>query len=166
MSEADGPAEPKALTGNSPSSMPLTTANLTTLGAAAGDALAAEAKDWDSVSSVAYEALSQVSKKDTSELKAYQKPTRQVQNVLFAEMIALGYAEKDLSWARARTLLGTLVEQCKNFDPKSVDKAMIKRLKPYMKTAELQDADVAGSLSKACKSVAMWVQAVYEFGSS
>ena len=37
---------------------------------------------------------------------------------------------------------------------------------PVLKTAELQDVEVAGSLSKACKSVAIWVQAVYEFGSS
>merc|ERR1719284_2095979 len=143
----------------------LTAENLSALGAAAGEAMADAAKDWDSVSSAANEVLSLVNKTDTNELKSYQKPSADVCDVLFAAMVCLGYPDSELTWAKAKKMLLSIIQQCKEFDPKTVDKAMIRRLKPSMSKPALKDAEHAGRVSKAIKGVAMWVQAVYEYGS-
>ena len=49
----------------------LTEENLSAMGAAAGEAMATAAKDWDSCYSAANAALGNVIMKDTSELAAY-----------------------------------------------------------------------------------------------
>ena len=73
--------------------------------------------------------------------------------------------DNKLNWGDAKKMLATITSRLQVFDPKIVDTAMMKRLKPYMASRALQDPDVAGAISKACKGLAMWVQAVYEFGS-
>ena len=156
----------------------LTQENLSAIGAVAGEAMASAAKDWDTCSSAANEALGNVNMKDTSELAAYRTPPKAVCDVLFAAMICLGYPDSELTWAKAKKMLGrtsSLIEQmltllrCPNgkslsYDPKTIDQTMIKRLKPYMKLEAL-DPEVAGAVSKAVKTVAMWVQAVNYYGS-
>ena len=145
----------------------LTEENLSAMGAAAGEAMANAAKDWDSCSSAANEALGNVNMKDTSELAAYRTPPKAVCDVLFAAMICLGSPDSELTWAKAKKMLGrtsSLIEQMLTLDPKTINGAMIKRLKPYMKLEAL-DPEVAGAVSKAVKSVAMWVQAVNYYGS-
>ena len=62
----------------------LTQENLSAIGAVAGEAMASAAKDWDTCSSAANEALGNVNMKDTSELAAYNKPSQEVQDVLEA----------------------------------------------------------------------------------
>ena len=152
MADAVGPSPPTAET-------------LSALGLAAGDAATSAAKDWDSVSSAANEALSIVKPGDTNEVKAYQKPSADVCDVLFAAMVCLGYPDTEMTWPKARKMLLSLIQQCKDFDSKTVDKAMIRRLKPWMAKPALKDVEYAARVSKAIKSVAMWVQAVYEYGS-
>jgi len=135
------------------------------MGAAAGEAAADASKDWDSVSSIANEALSMINKTDTNEVKAYQRPSADVCDVLFAAMVCLGYPDAEMTWPKAKKMLLSLIQQCKEFDPTTVDRAMIRRLKPWMSKPALRDVEYAGRVSKAIKSVAMWVQAVYEYGS-
>ena len=86
-------------------------------------------------------------------------------DVLFAAMVCLGYPDTEMTWPKARKMLLSLIQQCKDFDSKTVDKAMIRRLKPWMAKPALKDVEYAGRVSKAIKSIAMWVQAVYEYGS-
>ena len=115
MADAVGPSPPTAET-------------LSALGLAAGDAATSAAKDWDSVSSAANEALSIVNKTDTNEVKSYQKPSADVCDVLFAAMVCLGYPDTEMTWPKARKMLLSLIQQCKDFDSKTVDKAMTRLL--------------------------------------
>ena len=143
--------------------MALTETNLKAMAASAGDVLASEIKDWDTVSSASYAVLSKVKKADIIELKSYAKPPQLVQLVAEAALIALG--NKDHSWVMAKKVMcgANIVSVFRSFEPKSVDKAMMAKLKPYVDNPAFEPASVK-KVSAACCGIAMWVLAVYQYG--
>lgn len=144
----------------------VTEENLKTLAAGAAEAVAEEVKDWDSVSSSAYEALHAVKKAEVTEVRSYAQPPAGVKKVMEAALIALG--SSDVSWMAAKKFLassarGGLANAFADFDPKRVDAKLVAELKPYVEDVELQP-ERAKTVSMACASIAMWVQAVYQYG--
>lgn len=147
--------------------MALTADNLSQMAATAGEAVAAEAKDWDTMSSTAYEELGNVKRSDLTELKSLKAPPVMVKKIMAATLIALGHADKDLGWQNGQRILtnpAMMQQTFKNFDPKSIDRHMLSRLKPYMDDEDCTPQSAARG-SKACFSLALWVHAVYDYGS-
>ena len=71
-----------------------------------------------------------------------------------------------------KSLLGpAFLLQFKEFDPSTINAAMVKKLKPYVENEELTPDKIAPILSalnvksKACVLWDAWVRAVYEYGS-
>eukprot|EP00966_Prymnesium_polylepis_P181091 4194475-Prymnesium_polylepis.1 len=135
----------------------------------AGDAVAAE-KDWDSVSSTAYEALGSVSKSDRTEMKSLNSPPAGVKSIMEAAMIALDYdwrktGSKD-SWSGAKKLLASpkFLTTFREFDPKTINAKMLADLKPFMEDEALK-LERLEKVSKACAALCAWVHAVYDYGS-
>ena len=140
----------------------LTEEGLKKLALEAGEAIAA--KDWDTISAGSIELLESVKKSDVVELKSLHKPPQPVIEIASAAMITLGH--KDTSWQEIKKALlsSSFLKPFKEFDPSTIDDAMLKKLKPYAENEELAP-DKAGKYSKACVSMATWVRAVYEYGS-
>lgn len=141
--------------------MALTAENLKALANEAGEAVAAEARDWDSVSSVAYNELNSLSKGAFTEVRAYLKPPSLVETTMAAASIAL--KRSDTSWAASKTLLKEGIKPFHDFDPATIDRKMIRKLKPYIENPDFRPEMVA-RVSAAASSIAMWVHAVYEYG--
>ena len=152
--------------------MSLTEENLKQMAESAGESVAAAAVDWETASSTAYEALDYLNKTDMAEMKAYKAPPAKVKLVMEAAFICLKEpfgkdGSSDDVWAKSKKLLDpkSLITKFRAFDPKSIDSKMLAKLKPYMEQSEI-DPERVGAVSKAAKSIAMWVQAVWEYGNT
>jgi len=148
----------------------LTEDSLKALAIEAGDAVieVAEGKDWDTMSAASYELLAQVKKGDLIEAKSYAAPPVGVKIAAEAAMIALGTASVKDSWADFRKLLSSqpkFLQAFKDFDPSTINAAMLRKLKPLVESPELQPEN-ARKISRAGAGIAVWVQAVYAYGSS
>eukprot|EP00442_Polarella_glacialis_P050147 CAMPEP_0115106572 /NCGR_PEP_ID=MMETSP0227-20121206/36748_1 /TAXON_ID=89957 /ORGANISM="Polarella glacialis, Strain CCMP 1383" /LENGTH=161 /DNA_ID=CAMNT_0002504221 /DNA_START=76 /DNA_END=561 /DNA_ORIENTATION=+ len=128
---------------------------------------AGEFKDWEIVSSSAFTALDGVDKSALQELKSYARPPAGLITVMKAALMALGHSEKDVSWAAAKKLMSspdTMNKAFRDFDLKSIDAKMMANLKRFAEDPDSQP-DVVMKKGKACVGVALWVLAVYEYGS-
>ena len=59
--------------------------------------------------------------------------------------------------------LSQFQQSFRGFDPKTVNAAMIARLKPYVQDASCAPEEIR-KVSRAMESIAMWVHAVYDYG--
>ena len=143
---------------------PLTKGNLKAFAEAAGEAVAAGSVDWENCSSAAHEAIGNVKKAEITEVKSYAKPPRGVERTLDAVLAIRGLPT---GFGNAKKLLADpqFFKSILNFDPGTIDAAMLKRLQPYIEDPSMQP-EAMWKVSKAAAPVAMWVHAVYQFGTS
>mmetsp|Transcript_997 Transcript_997/g.2571 ORF Transcript_997/g.2571 Transcript_997/m.2571 type:complete len:155 (+) Transcript_997:33-497(+) len=131
---------------------------------------AAEGKDWDTMSAASYELLAQVQKRDLVEVKSFANPPVGVQMVAEGAMIALGIASTtgpQNSWTEFKKLLASqplFLKAFKDFQPSTINAAMLRKLKPLVESPELQP-ESARKISAASAGIAVWIQALYAYGS-
>merc|ERR1719440_937671 len=111
---------------------------------------------------MAQKALELLNKKDMSEVKAYAKPHKAVEMVMEAVMVL---RKSEPSWAEAKKQLGdpSFLTQLLTFDKDALNEAMLNKIAKYTKQAEF-DPEIVGAVSKACKSLCMWVRAMEVYG--
>ena len=149
----------------------LTADKLQQLGEAAVTAVQksdSSSKDWDTVSASAYESLNCVTKGAFTEVKSFKNPPAEVADVCAALAIVFGCKEKAIDWAKARKLTladAKFLSKVKEFDPKSIDADMVKRLNPIV-SKEFFTVESIMRKSVAAAALCEWVPAVYEFGSA
>ncbi|KAJ3216110.1 Dynein heavy chain 6, axonemal [Dinochytrium kinnereticum] len=106
----------------------------------------------------AYKALDALDKKDIAELKVFTKPPELVLMVMEAVCI-LFKAKPD--WEGSKKLLGDsqLMKKMQDFDKDNIPDSVIKKLKKYTENPQF-NAESVEKVSKACKSMCMWVIAM------
>lgn len=107
-------------------------------------------------------ALDSLNKKDMSEIKAYAKPPPAVEMVLEAVMVL---RKAPPTWAEAKKQLGdaNFLGQLVNYDKEALNDAILTKVNKYTKLAEF-DPESVGGVSKAAKSLCMWVRAMEVYG--
>jgi dynein heavy chain len=120
--------------------------------------------------------LKSLNKNDISEVRSMKRPPFGVIYVIESICIVKGIkpnklpgrmpGEKVLDyWEPGRNMLadpGVFLTSLMNFDRESITEEMIEKLKGYVTNALFQPAKVA-KVSKACKSLCMWVHAMYKY---
>eukprot|EP00698_Gefionella_okellyi_P007651 TRINITY_DN186_c0_g4_i1.p1 TRINITY_DN186_c0_g4~~TRINITY_DN186_c0_g4_i1.p1 ORF type:complete len:3955 (+),score=1074.62 TRINITY_DN186_c0_g4_i1:43-11907(+) len=125
-------------------------------------ALAANAKaDLDEAMPAlhaAVESLSALNKNDITEIRSFTKPPPLVQTVMEAVCILLGQKP---DWASAKAVLGTsdFMSRLVNYDKDNVPAPTLKKLKKYLDMEDFVPS-VVEKVSKAAKSLCMWVRAM------
>merc|ERR1719440_1948720 len=111
---------------------------------------------------MAQKALELLNKKDMAEVKAYAKPHKAVEKVMEAVMVL---RKSEPSWAEAKKQLGdpSFLNQLMTYDKDSLNDAMLTKVAKYTKDADF-DPEVVGAVSKAAKSLCMWVRAMEVYG--
>jgi len=111
---------------------------------------------------MAQSALELLNKKDMSEIKAYKQPPYAVEMVLEAVMVL---RKSEPKWAEAKKQLGdaNFLSQLVHFDKESLGDAVLSKVSKYTKLAEF-DPETVGNVSKAAKSLCMWVRAMETYG--
>ncbi|SCU71914.1 Cytoplasmic dynein 2 heavy chain (DYNC2H1), putative [Trypanosoma equiperdum] len=107
-------------------------------------------------------ALAELRPDDIREVKSFQKPAARVVLVLEAVLILLG--ERDLSWDRAKLVMGRMdfIKDLQNYKKDELTERTIRSIQKYVNNPEFQPQEVAKS-SKACKSLSMWVLAINNY---
>jgi dynein heavy chain len=149
---------------------------------AAAQAAVDAQQDVDSVVplvSQAIKELSSLNKKDIAEIKSLTKPPPRLMIVLEALCIILGRAPKrtrvqqpgkpgletvEAYWPVARELLAQVnfVQTLLSFDKDEMDEKTVQKLRPYIENPTFQPGHV-GRISVACKSICIWVRAMYSY---
>ncbi|KAJ3101998.1 Dynein heavy chain 6, axonemal [Phlyctochytrium planicorne] len=130
--------------------------------AKATEAIAEEAqKDLDQALpalQAAYKALDALDKKDIAELKVFSKPPDLVLMVM--EAVCILFKVKP-DWEGSKKLLGDsqLMKKMQDFDKDNIPDSLLKKLKKYTENP-LFNAEAVEKVSKACKSMCMWVIAM------
>ncbi|KAJ3415371.1 Dynein heavy chain 6, axonemal, partial [Chytridiales sp. JEL 0842] len=130
--------------------------------AVATEMIAAEAqKDLDEALpalNAAYRALDALEKKDIAELKVFTKPPELVLMVL--EAICILFKVKP-DWEQSKKLLSDpqLMKKMQDFDKDNIQESTTKKLRKYIENP-LFNADSVEKVSKACKSMCLWVIAM------
>ncbi|KAJ3111652.1 Dynein heavy chain 6, axonemal [Phlyctochytrium bullatum] len=106
----------------------------------------------------AYKALDALDKKDIAELKVFTKPPDLVLMVMEA-VCTLFKVKPD--WESSKKLLGDpqLMKKMQEYDKDNIADAVIKKLKKYTENPQF-NAEAVEKVSKACKSMCMWVIAM------
>lgn len=107
-------------------------------------------------------ALDSLNKKDMNEIKSYARPPVKVELVLNAVMILLG---KEPSWTEAKRQLGEqkFLDTLKNYDKNNIPESTLKTIGGFVRNPELEPNKV-GLVSKAAKSLMLWVRAIENYG--
>ncbi|XP_058454309.1 dynein axonemal heavy chain 2-like isoform X2 [Malaya genurostris] len=107
-------------------------------------------------------ALDSLNKKDMNEIKSYARPPVKVELVLNAVMILLG---KEPTWTEAKRQLGEqkFLDTLKNLDRNHISDKTLKTIGGYVRNPDLEPNKV-GIVSKAAKSLMMWVRAIENYG--
>jgi len=125
-------------------------------------AIAADAqRDLDEAMPAYYasvEALKSLNKADVQEVKNYKTPPELVVLVLEAVCILMG-SKPD--WGEAKKLMNDMafLEKLQEFDKDNIPDKSIKGIQKYVKNEKFQP-DTVGKVSKAAKSLCMWVRAM------
>ena len=125
-------------------------------------AIAADAKrDLDEAMPAYYasvEALKSLNKADVQEVKNYKQPPELV--VLVMEAVCHLQGVKP-DWGEAKKMMGAsdFLEQLQNYDKDNIAEKKIKAIQKYVKDERFQPDNV-GKVSKAAKSLCMWVRAM------
>ncbi|XP_044254832.1 dynein axonemal heavy chain 1-like isoform X2 [Tribolium madens] len=120
--------------------------------------------------------LKSLNKNDISEVRSMKRPPAGVvyviesiciiKNIKPAKLPGRMPGEKVLDyWEPGRNMLadpGVFLASLMNFDKESITEEMIDKLKNYVSNPQFQPAKVA-KVSKACKSLCMWVHAMYKY---
>jgi len=137
-----------------------------------------ESSSWETCSSQAYDALSEVKKSDYTEVKSFARPPVGVIVVMFAARICLGEkivlkgdvrSQSENGWKESKKLLAdpSILKRFNNFDPSAIDAKMMAALKKIVEhpdpSFEFTYEDLAKK-SRAVAAIARWVLAVYQFG--
>ena len=124
-----------------------------------------EAKDWDAVSSSAYESLNSVTEYLLFELSALPRAPALVNEVLQAVMICLGEKD-DYEWGHAVKMMRDpkFLQRLREFDPSTINASMLKKLKPLVEGADFTVEKISTKSSCAAYMIP-WVLAVYKYGS-
>ncbi|KAK7497834.1 hypothetical protein BaRGS_00010968 [Batillaria attramentaria] len=106
----------------------------------------------------AIKALDALDKNDISEIRVFSKPPELVQTVMEAVCILLGYKT---DWASAKSMLGdpNFLKKLAEYDKDNIPEKLLKKLKPYIDNPKFIPEAVE-KVSKACKSMVMWVRAM------
>ncbi|KAJ8943600.1 hypothetical protein NQ318_006602 [Aromia moschata] len=106
----------------------------------------------------ATQALSALNKNDINELKVFQKPPKLVQFVMESICLLLG---SKIDWASAKIVLGdpNFLKKLQEYDKDHIPETALKKLKAYVDHPDFMPDKIA-KVSKACKSMCMWVRAM------
>jgi dynein heavy chain len=106
----------------------------------------------------AFKALDALEKKDIAELKVFSKPPDAVLMVM--EAICILFKCKP-DWENSKKLLGDpqLMKKMQEYDKDGIPEAITKKLKKYIDMPTF-NPDAVERVSKACKSMCMWVIAM------
>jgi dynein heavy chain len=106
----------------------------------------------------AYQALDALDKKDIAELKVFSKPPDLV--LLVLESICILFKVKP-DWDSSKKLLSDpqLMKKMQDYDKDNIPDAIQKKLKKYTENPQF-NAETVERVSKACKSMCMWVVAM------
>merc|ERR1719354_1384339 len=109
----------------------------------------------------ANKALDALDKADITEIKNFIKPPEAVQTVL--ETVCILFKMKT-DWASAKSLLGdsNFLKRCIEYDKDNISANIIKKLKNYINSPDFVPEKIE-KVSKACKSLCMWVRAMYTY---
>ncbi|KAI9363382.1 dynein heavy chain and region D6 of dynein motor-domain-containing protein [Zopfochytrium polystomum] len=130
--------------------------------ATATEAIATEAqKDLDQALpalNAAYKALDALDKKDIAELKVFTKPPDLVLMVM--EAICILFKVKP-DWENSKKILSDpqLMKKMTDYDKDNIPEALSKKLRKYTENPNF-NAEAVEKVSKACKSMCMWVIAM------
>uniref|UniRef100_A0A182Q0S0 Dynein heavy chain coiled coil stalk domain-containing protein n=1 Tax=Anopheles farauti TaxID=69004 RepID=A0A182Q0S0_9DIPT len=107
-------------------------------------------------------ALDSLNKKDMNEIKSYSRPPTRVELVMEAVMILLG---KEPTWTESKRQLGEqkFLDTLKSFDRNNISERTLKIIGGYVRNPEL-DPEKVGTVSKAAKSLMLWVGAIENYG--
>ncbi|XP_053664403.1 dynein axonemal heavy chain 2-like [Anopheles marshallii] len=107
-------------------------------------------------------ALDSLNKKDMNEIKSYSRPPTKVELVMEAVMILLG---KEPTWVESKRQLGEqkFLDTLKGFDRNNISEKTLKTIGAYVRNPELEP-DKVGTVSKAAKSLMLWVRAIENYG--
>ncbi|XP_035908675.1 dynein heavy chain 2, axonemal-like [Anopheles stephensi] len=107
-------------------------------------------------------ALDSLNKKDMNEIKSYSRPPTRVELVMEAVMILLG---KEPTWAESKRQLGEqkFLDTLKGFDRNNITERTLKTIGGYVRNPDLEP-DKVGTVSKAAKSLMLWVRAIENYG--
>ena len=110
----------------------------------------------------AQKALELLNKKDIGEVKAYAKPHKAVEKTLEAVMVL---RRSEASWAEAKKQMNdpSFLTQLINYDKDGLNDQVLTKVARYTKEAEF-DPEIVGAVSKAAKSLCMWVRAMETYG--
>ncbi|RUS78130.1 hypothetical protein EGW08_014103, partial [Elysia chlorotica] len=106
----------------------------------------------------AVKALDALDKSDIAEIRVFTKPPELVQTVLEAVAILLG---GKLDWPSIKIMLGdsNFLKRLADYDKDNIPEAKLKKIRRYTADAKFQP-DVVAKVSKAAKSLCMWVRAM------
>jgi dynein heavy chain len=110
----------------------------------------------------AQKALELLNKKDMSEIKAYQKPPDVVALVLSGVMVLV---KCEASWNEAKKQLGdpNFLNRLINYDKDQLVDSLLNKVSKFTTKPEF-DPETVGAVSKAAKSLCMWVRAMEVYG--
>ena len=110
----------------------------------------------------AQKALELLNKKDMAEVKMYQKPPKAVERTIEAVMVL---RKSEASWAEGKKQLGdpNFLVQLVNYDKDGLTESILSKVSKYTKDPEF-DPEIVGNVSKAAKSLCMWVRAMEVYG--
>ncbi|XP_035826580.1 dynein heavy chain 6, axonemal [Aplysia californica] len=103
-------------------------------------------------------ALDALDKNDIAEIRVFSKPPELVQTVMEAVAILLG---QKTDWASCKGMLGdsNFLKRLAEYDKDNIPEAKLKKLKKYIANPKFHP-EVVEKVSKACKSMVMWVRAM------
>ncbi|XP_067125111.1 dynein axonemal heavy chain 6 isoform X2 [Centruroides vittatus] len=106
-------------------------------------------------------ALDAVDKNDIAEIRVFSSPPEMVQTVMEAVCILLN---RKPDWATAKAMLGesTFLRRLRNYNKDNISEEILEKLKKYIENPKFVPPTVAKT-SKACKSICMWVKAIYSY---
>ncbi|KAH9281795.1 Dynein heavy chain 6, axonemal [Echinococcus granulosus] len=106
----------------------------------------------------ANKALDALDKNDIAEIRVFTKPPQLVQTVMEAVCLMLG---QKTDWATAKTLLGdsNLLRKLVEYPKDTISDSLLRKLQKYVDNPDF-DPVVIEKVSKACKSLCMWVRAL------
>jgi dynein heavy chain len=110
----------------------------------------------------AVKALEALNKTDMAEVRAYTSPPDLVDIVMQAVMILRG---GEPSWAEAKRQLAdtNFIKQLKEYDKDNMSDRVLKKIGVYVSKPEFKP-DTVGRVSRAAKSLCMWVRAMEVYG--
>ena len=110
----------------------------------------------------AQEALSALNKGDMSEVKAYSTPPPAVEMVMCAVMVL---RRSEASWKEAKKQLGdaNFLGSLQSFDKDTLTDPVLNKVNKFTRKPEFEP-EAVGKVSRAAKSLCMWVEAMEMYG--